>query len=493
MTYPTSGAYAWTYTIAGTTASPSYGLAFGHASTPSTSYTVEPASSALSDVFEIDRGSVNATTGVVSAIAPSQLLYIANGVLKQVPLNANGAAPVGVASPNEQSNFFCKFLTSSVDYATPSNSNVVVSTAGPDKVCGTADDGAVVFAFNSSGGLVQSSGTNAAGDVLTPIAPLRDPASYAPIGWFDSQGINTGNHEYILYPLQSTVRLVQGTPFAVLATANNVLTVVSYTGTATAPTSTTVPSVAACAWNGIGFDGANFYTYCNSTTDGTYTILKVPYSGASATVMLTGSGAIELATLGLNTVYATIDSNSTLSLQAINKATLAIDVLVSSTTIVPTVLTTNTGNDFLWQVSVNGSTYATSITVLNAALQPTITYPAGFPSAYVAPTTVNLNQSENRSQFLLLSGYTQSGAASGADLINYNTGNAVATTVGTIPSASTFGGTAVVFTSGGGGGGDFLTGFAEGISGTTFETGDSKAFSFTPDSASSLTATTPQS
>ncbi len=265
-----------------------------------------------------------AGAATISNIQPYALLYIAGGDVRRLPLVANGAAPLTQLAKANTINV-SKFLVDGNDYANPTSSRYIVSTAGADGVCGTADDGQAEVTLDTAGGVhvAPQVGYSAYGPV---IGMLRDQTTQAPAYWVMGGDIYSWKNStaYVLRLTGQPVlnNAVVETAHSIVAAHNNQITVVDFSNP-TAPSETKLDPVvtAGTGWKSIGFDSNNYYVYINSGagSSATWNIIKISRSLPKATQIATGIGQIELAAMGSNLLYATVATTSGYSLWTFDK------------------------------------------------------------------------------------------------------------------------------------------------------------------------------
>lgn len=489
---PSSGIYGYTLKAQGSTGAPTFGISLVHPSAPGVEFKIEPATSAISDVKVVSSGTVNATTGTVSNILPHSLLYIEGGDVRRLPLVANGAAPLTQVKKSG-STTACKFVVDGNDYATPDNSRFIVSTAGADGVCGTADDGQGEITLDTAGG-VHFANKPVYWDIGAVIGMLRDTSTLSPKAWVQ------GNSFYIWSPQSMTIirnvgdplltRVVAQTVYSVVAEYNNQLTVISYSSL---PVETKLNSVitAGTGWQSIGFDDNNYYVYRNSgtTTASNWTVLKISRTNPVATQLSSGTGLIQAASMGSNLLYVTVLGTTSNSLLTINKTIAASQTFESTaTSTLSTVLTSNSGVHQLWRISGMNSTPSYTINMIDEMGISQYSTAGGFPMAMSAASTVNLNLSENRSRFVFASGYGLRGFGD-ASLVAYDAASKSATILGQLPGAADFGANPV-YASLSGTSSNFMTGFATSILSGSLQSTGARVFTVDLSTVNSLKCTT---
>lgn len=496
---PSSGSYAWVLKAQGPTNALKYGLSLLHPSTPGTEWRIELASSVVSDARLVVGGTIDAAGLRASALKPYALLYIVGGDVRRVPMDANGTAPV-LRVQRAQSTSACAFLVEADDYAAPENSRYIISTAGADGQCGTADDGRAEVKFAANGGV---SLTPIVGDA--PLGAFRDVATLAPRGWIYPKAASFWNSGSSVTTRAGTDPafggLVASTYRAALLDDGMQLSLLDFPA-GNAPVETRLSSVATGGggWCNIGFDADSHYVYRNTagsiaqacgvqpSAATTWTILKITRVNPTAAVLSAGNGFVSVASMGSTKIYATVIGASDNSLVRIDKIAGGAATAVQSTpsTTLITVQTSANSVHQLWRVTNIGtvaSTYAIEMIDETGATLYT-TSAGGFPLAVADASVVNFNASESRTRFVLADGY---GAElfSGASLVGYDTAARTATTFGSLPGSADFG-TDFVFASVMGGPDSFMTGFAARSANAAIQEAGAKVFSFDASTGGSL-------
>ena len=499
---PSSGSYAWVLTASGPIAGLSYGLSFVHASTPTIQYQIEAGSAVLTDSRVVSSGSVDTTQRTASALTPYALVYIIGGDVRRVPLQANGKAPATQVQ-RAGSTDACKFLEDTnqqsigeaVDYGTPENSRFLVSTAGPDGVCGTSDDGAAEVRLDPSAGLVYTPLSGA-----LPLGTFRDASSLAPAGWIFPKSVSVwqGAASAPVATRSASQPAFTHAVSSVGATAlmddGNKLSVLDMT-TATAPAETPldVGTTAGGNWNAIGNDQTAWYVYQNTGTAGTgnWTVLQITRGSPAATVLQTGQGTIEVASMGTNLLYLTVvgaNGNSLLAIsKSVGKPAQTLDSSTSGT--LTTVQTSGTGVHELWRVTnVGTSLVGYELEFINeSGYVVYLVNAGGYPMLSPAATNLSFDLSENRTQFIYANGYGLRGFGD-AQLVGFDATAQANTVLGTLPGSAQFG-NQTVFSNVFGGPGQLLAGFAASSANGQVSAGGEQVFSFDLTAANSLQPT----
>src|SRR6266702_1876586 len=481
---PSSGSYAFVLKPIGSTSSPTYGISLVHPSATGVEFRIEPETSAISDLKAVSSATVTAATSTVRNSQPYALLYIIGGNVRRLPLVANGTAPSTLVKKSSSTNA-CTFIVDGNDYATPDNSRYIVSTAGADGQCGTADDGQSEVTLDSTGGVTVSPRTATVD--FRVIGMLRDPGTLAPGVWIEGVCL-----EYWATPAILSLRInndpmltrvVEQASSTAVAEYTNRLTVLNYggpnvnTGIETVLDSTIT---AGSGWQSIGYDSSNFYVYRNSgtTTSSNWTVLKISRTAPVAVKLAGGVGLIQAANMGSNILYVTASGAIGNSLLTINKTIPGVPQVFASTatTKLSTVLTSNSGAHQLWQISgINSTSPTYTISIIDESGATLYTAAGGFPLAMPDDGTKNLNVSENRSRFVFASGYGVR-AFGDASLILYDATTKAATTLGMLPGTTDFGSTPI-YASLTASSADFIAGFATNITSNSLQNVGAKVFS----------------
>ena len=484
--YPASGTYGYTVKASGPTSALRHGLSLLHPAMPENEYVIETATSAITDTRLVVRGDVNAAQSTAANLQPHALFYIFGGDVRSVRLQADGTQP-RLQIKRSDTSTACRFLLAANDHVQPDNSRFVVSTAGADGTCGTADDRWAEVRNGSGSSLI-----------LQPLAerPLevsRDPATLAPRGWIYPRDIQLWGGGTLTLRAAGSLALTQvlaSTPHSALVSDGTRLSVISFTGaTATAP-ATETPLDAALTigtnWRLIGFDADHFYVYDDDPTyvfTSPWRVLRISKVSPTAVSIGSGTGVISVASLGVNVVYLTVfQSTSNVLVRFPKTGGLRVESPYPITT-KPTVQTSAAGRHLKWEVSGVGSANVSyRIDMIDEAGTALQQWPTGaFPISMADAGAENFNLSENRTRFLIAQGF-DTRAFSNASLIGYDAATGTARTLGTLPAY----GNDVVFATASGGPGSFGAGFATRSSGGSYVEQDARVFSFDIGSADSL-------
>jgi len=492
---PSSGSYSWLLKAEGPTSQLKYGLSLVHPAASATEWVIEDANAAVTDAKMVASGVVDGPAQTASALTPYALVYIVGGDVRRVPLQANGSAPKGQVQSSLTS-AACRFLIDAVDHAAPEQSRFIVSTAGADGVCGSADDGRVEVRL--SAGKPGIAVTPLSGDA--PLAALRNPTTLAPRGWlYPTAAVfwtPTAGETVSLRPAsRPIVRLVSSTYRSALVESAAGLSVVDFPG-GSSFSETSVSTAAPTGWQDIGYDSLYHYAYRNSGDEtGSWQVIRVSRSSPVATVMGSGGGAVAVASLGRDFIYITALGVSGNQLSRLNKLVPGASAQVLDSTprsTLSTVVTSAADVHQLWRVTGVGSSspaYTLSfIDETGATLFKSNV--GGFPMLLATGATLNFNVSENRSVFVLADYYGDR-AFGDTTLVAYDAKARVARSIGSLPGAADFGAD-YVFASVSGAGTSAMAGFAARSINGVVQAAGTKVYTFDAATASSLKFTSQQ-
>ncbi len=111
-----SGAYTWLITSQGLSDTKTNGLSLIHPAAPAIRHEIEPITSALIDLVPVLSGTLDAGVPAVRDIKPHSLLYIVDGDVRRIPLQANGSAPIS-SLKSALVNTACRFIIHANDYS----------------------------------------------------------------------------------------------------------------------------------------------------------------------------------------------------------------------------------------------------------------------------------------------------------------------------------------------------------------------------------------
>lgn len=504
-TYPASGAYGWVLKSSGPTDALKYGLSLVHPSQTDTEYVIETASLNVTDARLLSSGSVDTSALRVTSVQAHSLIYIVGGDVRIVPMQADGTAPINRVKRSSSSSA-CRFVSGdpsldasrsldAIDYANPLNSRFIVSTPGNDGNCGTVDDARAEVRINSSGEPVL---TAIVGE--SPLGALRDPASLAPRGWIYPRHVvlwNTSPATSVEVrasdePALSSV--VSSNYRESLAEDGTQLSVIrSSGGSSFTETPLDATTTAGTGWQAIGYDADSFYVYRNSenTFNATFTVLRISRNNPVATVVVSGSGLISLASLGSNVIYLTVLRQAENLLVRVNKTGGTPTETATPTSTFTSVQTSSSGVHQLWRVTNVGSAAAAyTLEFINeSSSTPLLTRTGGYPINVADAGTLDFNTSESRTRFIYASGFTASRAFNGATLETYDAASATSRVLGALPTSTDFGSDFGVAAAIGGPSGVGAA-FAARSSGGSIQQTGAKVYSFDLGTANSLKATT---
>ncbi len=462
-TYPASGAYGWVLKASGSTTALKYGLSLIHPSQPDAEFVIETASDHVSDALLVSRGSVNAGTLQVSSVSAEFLLYIHGGDVFLIPMQANGQSPASrrIAAGSTSACTFVRELAAN-DYASPQDSRFVVTTAGADGICGSADDGRAELRKDASVGLVLrpiSAGAE-------PLAIVRDPATLAPRGWLYSRTVGLWNGASSTpftvrsnaQPTQPALLSVVGSTYRqALVSDGTQLSVIDFSG-GTGYTETPLDAgiTAGNRWKLIGFDADAFYVHESSDFTSPWRVLKVARSGSSVSQMAAGTGVITLSSMGNNwlylTVFDTACSGDALCSYLVTLKKSAVGETPGNGPGAPnTLISVEAGANGVNLLSflplVETDTSKATIGFFNDDdLQSTLAAPldniqSGYSMGLAEAASLNFNSSESRTRFVYATGYTVATHFNGATLNALETSGAsyVPVLLGALPGSPSYG------------------------------------------------------
>jgi len=490
--YPSSGVYAPVIKVRGSTASPVLSLSLVHPQDPSVEYVIEDGSKPISDTMTLFSGEVVAGAGRVEKVAPQILLYIVQGTVMAVPLVANGSAPSSsVRGAAAFVTTACKFLSepNANNYTNPSSTKIGVTTAGPDKICGTSDDGSDPYVYDSVNNHVRLAGAGSAGNFV------RDPKSYDP--------------EYQIYPGGIYV-VSQNMAYSILAKGLNFRRVVASSpgmaivelGSSEADSRLVAldvvkrnyvelgPVATGSNWQVIGYDESAYYLYRNSGTTPalSWSVIKIAKSRLAGAQIASGFGVVSNAAMGKGLMYLTVLQSSLNKLYSIDKREPNALVQLDSTPLnVQTTVLASAGTVHLfWRTTVSGSAPSYRIDMVDESNTIKASIENALPLSFVEASSLDFSRSENRTKFILARDVS-SMDFSGASIASFDTAGASWSPVvlGKLPQASTLGGISV-FAHVSAPLNSFVAGQAIASSNGSFSSASTKTFSFRVDTENSL-------
>lgn len=491
--YPTRGIYAPVLKVLGSTTEPRRGLSLVHPDDPSVEYVIEDGSKSVSDTMTLYAGVVNAGAGRVDQITPHTLLYIADGIVKAVPLLANGEAPSSaVRGQASQSMSACRFMQepNANNYADATATRIGVIAQGPDNRCGTDDDVPTPYFYDPALNLVQLTGGGSAGNFV------RDPQTLAPSHQVLPYGVATPSAAYMFmpYPGPSFRRMVISSPgMAIMELGSSdqdiqmvALDVVrrSYVELG--------PAAAGANWQALGHDASAYYLYRNgSAASGTsWTVLRISKSQPLATRMASGTGQVLNAAMGQGQLYLTVQQPAGNKLYAVAKTSPhAMVQLEATASDRMSVVLASAGQVHLFlRVGGSGTGTTTSIDMVDEAGVVRATAASALPLALVEPASIDFSRSENRTRFLYAAGMGAQGYGD-ASLQAYDAGvGGSSLALGRLPGTSTLGGSAV-FAHTSAALGSTVAGQVASSANGSFLASGSRVFSFKVDTPNSLVFT----
>ncbi|MBX3654395.1 MAG: hypothetical protein KF686_09425 [Ramlibacter sp.] len=263
------------------------------------------------------------TAASVSNVTPVALLYLVNGDLKRIPLTASGASPLE-AVKSAGASTLCHFVASADDYENVNSSRYIVSTSSAGVSQGAygqtlcSEDGWAEITFDSEGTpLVKPLVTVAHG--LQPsyaaswvLGILRDPVTSKPNAWVQSNGIQfwDGRGFMRMRPddraFAVPTSLVEQLPGAVVIAENgDSVRLWDATGRDQLLWSRPQSGSALTLPARVGFDANNLYL---ADRDGTWALLKINRSTFAVETLMqrsrTPSETAAAFSMGRNALYA---------------------------------------------------------------------------------------------------------------------------------------------------------------------------------------------
>ena len=441
-TTPASGFYQPVLKAQGPVDVPSFGLSLLHAAQPDIEFVIEPG--AVTDTRIVASGSVDAVAFKVTALQPQSLLYIVGGDVRRLPLSADGREAL-TRLQKAQTTSACRFVLDGDDYAEPDRSRFVVTTAGADGLCGTADDGRAEVHLDGGGvALLPLSGD-------PPLALLRNPDTLAPEGYLGARSLSLwqpapGSSVATRFGTDPALgRVVLSTPRSALAEYAGRLTLFSFLGGLEyTETPLSAALTAGTDWQAIGFDTDSLYVFRNGASG--WSVLKIDRGTPNVTQLARGSGSLASAAMGSQVLFASVIGSAANQLLRIGKSGGA-PVVQESTdrATLATVLAGAAGVHQLWRITRAGGV-ATAYTIEmidEGGAKLYSTDASGYALALPDATTLNLDASESRTRFVFASGYGARGFGDAA-LIAYDTQTRKATGLGVLPGSAAFGSDAVL-------------------------------------------------
>lgn len=487
LAYPSSGYYLPVLPYVGDNA---VGVSLVHPATPTVQYVVSPAGAVVSSSSFL-YGAI-AQDGTVS-LQPSSMAYIQGGVLYDLPLAANGSKPV--TSSVAIGATACTLPVDYVPSAVPLAAQLVVTTAGADGICGTADDGQVLVSMAQpfSASTVQNPGYRYLGhlDSSSPsVANVWIEADSAGNLYTDAGGspqllrATTGTVPARLYGVSQMLLLQDGGQLATVTYGSGGWQVSAVAGSSG-------------SWTLAGLDSNNFYLYTTPALGSTsWQALALAYGTGLATGLGSGVGTVVNASVSSSQVYLSVAGTTNNYLYSVSESGGSGATLIdtTATTVTDRVYALGSSYQLLsreqqaatgalsWQVNSLGSTgtitalYAGNAVVLNSVVPAT--YTLGTPGYSQQATFI-----------------TQAAGAydyAGAQLETLDSSTGAVTLNGVLPTALELGGSNVYGASGFayGAGGSLFLGSVDLNGGTGFLPEPEGFYFYNPGAANSLTATT---
>lgn len=326
------------------TASPlNASLSLVHASTPDTEYIIDSTAAPANLGLTLTKGEYNSATKQVSGLQNVAYVDDRNGLLRVTSLVSSGKRPATLTLPVTG---LCSNSTILANnFSNPFASQLVANTAGKDGVCGTSDDVQVLFNFSDAGQPAYAFAFPAKDNQV--LGYLRSALTGQPSHWlvawstgqtdlWDIAASYANNQQYVI-----DTGLGSSTPtFTTVAklgdlnlyTRNGVLKVVQWNADGKFGHFDASTLTSTSGWKDAGSDGTNAYAFINTgtTCTGTWRILAVSRSAASARTLASGNGSIFNAVTSGGATYASVCSGSTSSFIRIDSATSTQTVLKSS-------------------------------------------------------------------------------------------------------------------------------------------------------------------
>ena len=495
---PGSGTHAWLLKAEGSTADLKFALSLVHPQDTGTEILIEPASAAVTDAKQVSSAAVDVATLRTGAMDPYALVYIVGGDVRRVPLRANGVAPLARVG-RAGSTSACRFVLDAVDHEAPEQSRFIVSTAGADGRCGSADDARAEVRLDSSLGLIY---TPLAGGF--PLAALRNPTSLKPQGWLLPTQVQLWSAGVAGATAPAAFRSQADPLTRVLHAALRSTLVESASGLSLlniaadgSVVESRLQSVTTTGWQSVGFDAQSHYVFRNggTTASPTWTVLRIARSSPTVTQLGSGAGLISLASMGSEVLYATLLVGSNIETRRLLKAVPNASTVLDSgpqTTSFSTVLTSANGVHLFYRITGLG-TAASSYGIQMIDETGTALYSSsagGFSLNLMEAASLDFNSSESRSRFIFAEGFGARGFGD-ATLVAYDALGRNATRVGALPGSAEFG-QDYVFANVIGGPTPLGAGFASRSINGVVQASGTRVFTFDASAANSLRTTTRQ-
>jgi len=442
---PSSGTYAWLIKAEGSTASvdsSKKGLSLVHPQQRDIEVVVEPAGTVVTDVKTLMAGRVDAAAPRIDALEPAALLYVLGGDVRHLPLRANGTAPAQrVQRAGTRS--ACLFVLDGVDHAQPQNSRFIVSTAGTDGQCGSADDGFAEVRLDASLGPVLSPWPGAA-----PLALLRGPGNLAPLGWLTPTELRSwdGSVTPLRVQAEAWTRALHTTARTVLLESAAGLSVLELRDDAP-PGVRSVVGLVGTGWQPLGFDAQHHFVFRNegSAAAPTWTVARIDRVSLSTTPMASGAGRVLLSAFGQDVMYLSIADLEAFELRRLPKAVPGVSQILergassANQTSYYQVLASAHGTHLLWRVTgAAGAALRSRVDLIDEAGRVLYEGLDGHSLGAAPPTVLDLQRSENRSRFVFVENFGPRLFGDTA-LVSYDAAARAATRLGSLPGRAAFG------------------------------------------------------
>ena len=491
---PTSGTYAWLLKAEGRTDDLKFALSLVHPQDSATEVLIEPASAAVTDAKLVASASIDTTAQQSGTLEPYALVYIVGGDVRRVPLRADGTPPLAKVL-RARSTSACRFVIEAVNHVAPEQSRFIVSTAGADGRCNSADDGRAEVRLDATLGLVYTPLSAAA-----PLAVLRDASTLAPNGWLLPTQVQPWSASATAQSFRAAgeplTAAIHSTPQSALVESARGLSVLNFSSSG-AVTEAALASIATTGWQPVGFDALFFYVYRNSgsAASPTWTVMRVSRAAPAATQLGSGTGQVTLASMGSDVLYITTVGNTSVELRRLLKAVPGAVTVIDSGPVgnlFATVLTGAAGVHLQWRITAL-DTASPSYNIQMVSETGGVLYTSatgGFSLGPAEASRINFNSSESRSRFTFVEGY---GARffGDATVVSYDSVARSATRVGLLPGSADFG-IDYVFANVVAGPTAPAAGFASRSINGVVQASGTRVFTFDPNSANSLRFTSRQ-
>jgi len=491
---PSSGHYAWVLRGEGPTDAIRFGLSLIHPDQRDTEIVIELPTDAVTDAKVVATAVVDASSLSTGALQPHALVYVVGGDVRRVPLAANGQAPASRVQ-RAQTSSACRFALDAPDYATPELSRFIVTTAGADGRCDTADDARAEVRLDAALGLVLSPWSGPA-----PLAVLRDPKTLAPRGWLTGTEMRlwepAGAVQVVALrpPADPVQRAVLATHRSVLAESAAGMSVFDFEA-GSAFSETALPALSGRDWQALGFDATNYYLYRNASGAifPNWSVARVHRATHGITLLASGVGQIVLASAGRDVLYTSVVNAGTFELRQLQKAVAGATQLLASGPLSQSFFSIVGGADdvhMMWQATgLDGTNPSYRVDIVDeTGLVLRSGRPGGFSLGLADAQRIRFDRSESRSRFLFAENYG-SRFFSDAMLQSYDGSTRQGIEAGALPGQAEFGADAV-FANVVAGPLAPAAGFASRSVGGVLQGEGTRIFTFDPARADSLLLTT---